>query len=74
MGIQLTNWMVLREASQLLPAFKDKSQLSKELVIQHFTRSAGLTQCSAMHMVQKHFLDTEAYATDFMSMMKNVMD
>jgi hypothetical protein len=66
--------MVLRVVSRLLPAFKDKSQLLKELVIQSFTRSAGLTQCSATHMVQKHFLETEANAKDFMAMIRDMRD
>jgi hypothetical protein len=73
-GIQVTNRMLLREASQLLPAFKDKSQRLKELVIQQFTRSAGLTQVSAMHTTKKHFLETEANAKDFMVMMRDKID
>ena len=73
-GVQLTNRMVLREASQLLPAFKDKSQQSKELALQHFTRSAGLTQRSAMLMAQKYLLETEADTKDFMAMTRDKVD
>ena len=70
-GIQLTNWMVQREASWLLPVFKDKLQQSKELVIQCFT---GLTQHCAMHTVQKHFLETVANTKDFMAIMRDEVD
>ena len=66
--------MVLREASWLLPAFKDKSQRSKELAIQYFTRSAGLTQRSAMHTAQKNVLETKANAKDFIAMMRDKID
>ncbi len=62
--------MVGREAARLLPAFKDKMTHAKELVVHHFTKSVGLTQCSATHTAQKHYTETEAAGKDFIAMAK----
>ena len=43
-GIQLTNRMVGREASLLLPAFWDKTTRVKELAVHRFMKSVGLMQ------------------------------
>jgi hypothetical protein len=63
-----------REASRLLSVFKKKSQWLKELAVQCFTRSAGLTEHSAMHMAQNHFLETTADAKDFTVMVREKLD
>jgi hypothetical protein len=47
--------------------FKDKSRHAKEMVVHHFTRSVGPTYHSAIHTVQKHFMETEADAKDFIA-------
>ena len=57
-GIQLTNWMVVQDAAHLLPAFKEKSTREKELTVNHFPCSVGLTQCLVKHTAQKDFLET----------------
>jgi hypothetical protein len=62
--------MVVQEAACLLPAFKEKSTRAKELEIYCFTCSLGFTQCLATHMVQKHFLEMEADAKDFIAMIQ----
>ena len=54
-GVQVTNKIVEREASRLLPSFKNKTPRSKELCVFCFTRSLGLTQRAATHTAQKHF-------------------
>jgi hypothetical protein len=69
-GIQLTNRMVCREASRLLPAFRNKTTRAKDLAIHRFTKSVGLTQRAATHTSQKHFSETEDEAKDFIAMMK----
>jgi hypothetical protein len=69
-GIQIINWIVLREAACILHAFKEKSTRAKELAVHRFTRSVGLTQHQATHTAQKHFSETEADTQDFIAMMK----
>ena len=69
-GIHLTNRMVGREASRLLPAFRDKTTRAKELAVHRFTKSVGLTQRAATHTAQKHYTETEDDAKDFIAMMK----
>ena len=51
-GIHLTNRMVSLEASQILPAFQDKTTRAKELAAHRFTKSVGLMQCVATHMAK----------------------
>ena len=68
-GIQLTNRMVEREASDILPVFKHKTVSAKAVAVHSFTRSMGLMQCTATHTVQKHHTQTEDAAKDFIEMM-----
>ncbi len=69
-GVQVTNKMVEREASRLLPSFKNKTPRAKELSVFRFTKSIGLTQRSATHTAQKHFNETAGDAKDFIDMMR----
>jgi len=69
-GIQVTNKMVEREASRLLPSFKNKTPRSKELCVFRFMRSLGLTQRAATHTAQKHFNETACDAKDFIDMVR----
>ena len=69
-GIRLTNRMMGREASQILPSFKDKTVRGKAMAIDRFTRSLGLVQHTATHMVQKHFTETADNSKDFISMIR----
>jgi hypothetical protein len=69
-GVQVTNKMVEREASRLLPSFKNKTPRSKELCVFRFTRSLGLTQRAATHTAQKHFNETARDAKDFIDMVR----
>jgi hypothetical protein len=73
-GIQLTNRMVVQEASCLLPAFNDKSRNAKEVAVHCFKKSVGLTHRSAIHMAHKHFLETEADTKDIITMMKEKLE
>jgi hypothetical protein len=65
---------VLREASYILSGFRERSERSKEVAAQHFTRSAGLTQRLATHTVQKHFWETAVNATDFIAMVREKVE
>lgn len=69
-GIQLTNRMMGREASRILPSFKDKTVRAKAVAIHRFTRSLGLVQRTATHTAQKHFTETTDESKDFISMIR----
>jgi hypothetical protein len=73
-AIQVTNWMVMREAGRLLPGLEEKTSRAHELVVHRFTRSISFTYHCAMHTAQKHFMDTEAYAKDFIAVMKSKLE
>ena len=73
-GIQVTNRMVVREASRLLPSFSQKTMRSKIVCIHRFTRSLGLTQRASTHTAQKHFLETASVAKDFIVMVKQKLE
>ena len=64
----------MREAGRLLPGFKEKTRQAQELAVHRFTRSIGLTYHCATHTAQKHFMDTEAYAKDFIAVMKSKLE
>ena len=73
-GVQLTNRMIAREASRLVPSFKEKSERSRILSVSRFTRSIGLTLRAATHTAQKHHVETAADAQDFIAMVKQKLE
>jgi hypothetical protein len=73
-GVQVTNRMVMQEATCLLPDFKDKTRRAQELAVHRFTQSIGLAYSCATHTAQKHFMETEADAKDFIAVMKSKLE
>jgi hypothetical protein len=69
-GIQLKNRIVGREAAHIFPVFKHKTVSAKTVVVQRFSLSMGLTQCTATHTVQKHHTPDRGCREGLHSMMK----
>ena len=57
-GIQVSTHMICQEACRLLPNFRGKSIIAKNLAILCFTKSISLSHCVATHTAQTHFQES----------------
>ena len=69
-GIQLNTRMIRQEACCLLPNFRGKSIVAKNLAILRFTTSIWLSNCAATHTAQKHFQETKQESKHFIKFLK----
>jgi len=69
-GIQLNTHMIRQEACHLLPNFRGKSIIPKNLSVLRFIKSIGLSNRAATHTAQKHFKKTEQESKHFIEFMK----
>ena len=73
-GVQLTNRMIGREASRLVPSFKEKSERSRIVSVSRFTQFIGLALCATTHTAQNHHVEMAADAKDFIAMVKQKLE
>ena len=69
-GLQVGVDTVMREASKLSAAFKNKSSPAKRTAASRFCKRIGLTHRKPTHVAQKHFKETEMLAKAFIEMVR----
>eukprot|EP00956_Cyclotella_meneghiniana_P034504 scaffold105647_cov92-Cyclotella_meneghiniana.AAC.2 len=69
-GLQVGVDTVMREASKLSVAFKNKSSPAKRTAASRFCKRIGLTHRKPTHVAQKHFKETEMLAKAFIEMVR----